>query len=84
MPRSRERVCLEEGLKLDLNRLRRRGFVRPAYRGLPENAAFLLFVESVQAILAEEQQIFWRARERDDGAAQQPGSAAPAKEPKHA
>jgi hypothetical protein len=35
MPRSRERVCLEEGLKLDLKRLRRRGFVRPGSRTGP-------------------------------------------------
>jgi hypothetical protein len=28
MPRQRERVCLEDGLKLDLNRLARKGFVR--------------------------------------------------------
>lgn len=29
MPRPRQRVCLESGLKLDLNKLRRRGLVRP-------------------------------------------------------
>jgi hypothetical protein len=29
MPRERLRVCLQDGLKLDLNRLIRRGFVRP-------------------------------------------------------
>jgi hypothetical protein len=29
MPRPRQRVCLQEGLRLDLNRLARRGFVRP-------------------------------------------------------
>ena len=28
MPRPRERVCLQHGLKLDLNRLARQGFVR--------------------------------------------------------
>jgi hypothetical protein len=28
MPRPRERVCLQDGLKLDLNRLARQGFVR--------------------------------------------------------
>lgn len=28
MPRSRERVCLQDGLKLDLNRLARRGFIK--------------------------------------------------------
>lgn len=31
MARSRERVCLEEGLKLDINRLIRQGFARPGY-----------------------------------------------------
>ena len=29
MPRPRQRACLEHGLKLDLNRLTQRGFVRP-------------------------------------------------------
>src|SRR3954453_1158380 len=29
MPRPRERVCLQDGLKLDLNKLARNGFVRP-------------------------------------------------------
>jgi hypothetical protein len=29
MPRERLRVCLQDGLKLDLNQLIRRGFVRP-------------------------------------------------------
>ena len=34
MSRARERVTLENGLKLDLNRLARKGFVQPgAYRG---------------------------------------------------
>ena len=28
MPRPRERVCLQDGLKLDLNRLARQGFIR--------------------------------------------------------
>jgi hypothetical protein len=28
MPRSRQRVCLQDGLKLDLNRLARRGFIK--------------------------------------------------------
>jgi hypothetical protein len=35
MPRSRERVCLQDGLKLDLNRLVRRGFIRPGARSGP-------------------------------------------------
>ena len=29
MPRTRERVCLQDGLKLDLNRLARKGFIKP-------------------------------------------------------
>jgi hypothetical protein len=29
MPRPRERICLQDGLKLDLNRLARRGFIKP-------------------------------------------------------
>jgi hypothetical protein len=31
MPRPRQRVCLQDGLKLDLNRLARQGFVRPGF-----------------------------------------------------
>jgi hypothetical protein len=30
MPKSRQRVCLEDGLKLDLNKLRRQGLVSPS------------------------------------------------------
>src|SRR5712671_2477695 len=29
MARARERVCLQDGLKLDLNRLARNGFIKP-------------------------------------------------------
>jgi hypothetical protein len=32
MPRSRQRACLESGLKLDLHRLRRQGGVRPGFK----------------------------------------------------
>jgi hypothetical protein len=39
MPRTRERVCLQDGLKLDLNRLARKGFIKPGAsidaRGIP-------------------------------------------------
>jgi hypothetical protein len=35
MPRARERVCLQDGLKLDLNRLARQGFVRRGARSGP-------------------------------------------------
>jgi Protein of unknown function (DUF4231) len=33
-----------------------------AYRGLPEREAYLTFVEAIEAIIAEEQNIFWRER----------------------
>lgn len=36
MPRPRYRACLESGLKLDLNRLRRRGYVTPGHRTGPK------------------------------------------------
>jgi hypothetical protein len=35
MPRPRERVCLQDGLKLDLNRLARNGFIRRGKRSGP-------------------------------------------------
>lgn len=35
MPRPRERVCLQDGLKLDLNRLVRRGFIQRGARSGP-------------------------------------------------
>jgi hypothetical protein len=35
MPRPRERVCLQDGLKLDLNRLAHRGFIRRGARSSP-------------------------------------------------
>ena len=35
MPRPRQRVCLQDGLKLDLNRLIRQGTVRPGTRTGP-------------------------------------------------
>jgi hypothetical protein len=33
-----------------------------SYRGLPEREAHLTFVEAIEAIIAEEQNIFWRER----------------------
>jgi hypothetical protein len=36
MPKPRCRVCLQDGLKLDLNRLCRQGFVRPGTRTGPQ------------------------------------------------
>jgi hypothetical protein len=35
MPRPRVRACLQDGLKLDLNRLSRKGFIRPGARSGP-------------------------------------------------
>lgn len=35
MPRPRQRACLEQGLKLDINRLARNGFVRRGARSGP-------------------------------------------------
>jgi hypothetical protein len=35
MPRSRQRATLEEGPRLDLNRLSRQGFVRPGAKSGP-------------------------------------------------
>jgi hypothetical protein len=35
MPRPSQRVCLQEGLRLNLNRLIRRGIVRPGARAGP-------------------------------------------------
>jgi hypothetical protein len=35
MPRARQRVCLEAGLKLDINRLIRKGVMRPGVRSGP-------------------------------------------------
>jgi hypothetical protein len=35
MPRNRERVCLQDGLKLDLNRLARNGFIQRGARSTP-------------------------------------------------
>jgi hypothetical protein len=33
-----------------------------SYRGLPEQEAYLTFVEAIEGIIAEEQNIFWRER----------------------
>ena len=35
MPKPRQRTCLNQGLKMDLNKLRRQGFVRPGARSGP-------------------------------------------------
>jgi hypothetical protein len=36
-----------------------------AYRGLPDREAYLMFVEAIEGIIAEEQNIFWRDRGND-------------------
>jgi hypothetical protein len=43
MPRSRQRACLQDGLKLDLNSLARKGFVR---RGLRTSGKGIVWVHS--------------------------------------
>jgi len=37
------------------------------YRGLDEEHAYLQLVENVEAIIAEEQQVYWRSRRTQDG-----------------
>jgi Protein of unknown function (DUF4231) len=51
-----------------------------AYRGLDDDAAYLQLVESVEAILAEEQQVYWRNRSGEGGATRQSGATTPEKE----
>jgi hypothetical protein len=55
-----------------------------AYRGLDDDTAYLQLVENVEAIVAEEQEVYWRNRGGQDGAARQIGSAVPGNEPEHA
>jgi hypothetical protein len=43
MPRPRQRVCLQDGLKLDLNSLARKGFVR---RGLRTSGKGIAWINS--------------------------------------
>ena len=43
-----------------------------SYRGLPEQEAYLTFVEAIEGIIAEEQNIFWR--ERGNNAPTPPGN----------
>ena len=54
-----------------------------AYRGLDDDAAYLQLVENVEATIAEEQQVYWRNRGGQDGAARQTVSTAPGKELEH-
>jgi hypothetical protein len=41
-----------------------------SYRGLEDGAAFLQLVENVEAVVAEEQQVYWRDRGAPSGAGQ--------------
>jgi Protein of unknown function (DUF4231) len=55
-----------------------------SYRGLDDGAAFLQLVESVEAIVAEEQQVYWRSR-ASQGGGEQITAAIPKKDdPQHA
>ena len=47
-----------------------------AYRNVDEDEAYLRFVEAIEAIIAEEQQIYWQNRGSEPLAGQQPKSAA--------
>jgi len=47
------------------------------YRNVDEDEAYLRFVEAVEGIIAEEQQIYWQNRGKDRSAGQQPKTAAP-------
>jgi len=55
-----------------------------AYRGLDDDAAYLALVETVEAILAEEQQVYWPNRGREGGEARQTGPVAVETNPTHA
>jgi hypothetical protein len=47
-----------------------------AYRGLDDDSAYLQLVENVEAIIAEEQQVYWRNRGDQNGVARQTVSTA--------
>jgi hypothetical protein len=48
-----------------------------AYRNVDEEEAYLRFVEAIEAIIAEEQQIYWQNRSGEASAQQKPKPAAP-------
>jgi hypothetical protein len=54
-----------------------------AYRGLDDDAAYLQLIENVEAIIAEEQQVYWRNRGGKDSAARQTISTTTGEEPRH-
>src|SRR4051812_45110830 len=47
------------------------------YRNVEEDEAYLRFVEAIEAIIAEEQQLYWQNRGNERSAGLQPKSAAP-------
>src|SRR5689334_2487369 len=47
------------------------------YRNVDEDEAYLRFVEAIEAIIAEEQQIYWQNRGTEPSAQQKPKPAAP-------
>ena len=47
------------------------------YRNVEEDEAYLRFVEAIEGILAEEQQIYWQSRGSELPAGKQPKSTAP-------
>jgi hypothetical protein len=48
-----------------------------AYRGLDDDTAYVQFVENLEAIIAEKQQVYWRNRGGQDGGARQAVSPEP-------
>ena len=52
-----------------------------AYRGLDDDVAYFQLVENVEAIIAEEQQVYWRNRGGQDGGARQTVSTSLGNEP---
>jgi Protein of unknown function (DUF4231) len=55
-----------------------------AYRGLDDDAAYLALVENAEAILAEEQPVYWRVQGREGGEAPQADPKVIETEPKQA
>jgi hypothetical protein len=47
------------------------------YRNVEEDEAYLRFVEAIESILAEEQQIYWQSRGSEPPSVKQPKSTAP-------
>jgi hypothetical protein len=81
------RLAADCPLRRDLGRVKRERRLYAngagAYRDLDDDIAYLQFVENVEVIIAEEQQVYWRNRGGQDGGARQAVSTAPAQEPTH-